>query len=295
MDLLTPNNTLKTKLGEKKSNLPKKQKQLQLHCHEWHKNMPASDAIISLELMNKLGEGARCQHKDLLCTEEDASFVFILYVFNFFFFLKRSQLISFPHPFLAFFVCFWCQRRNKFAEDCFKNESNILTHLKWDNIVKQKCTFVTKDHNYILMELGDIDLFQVIRSVLETLCYLHKFNVAHCDLKLENIVFKYSVPVNANGHQKHTISLDKPKLIDFGVAVAFEDDWKVCNEITGTACYLAPERWQFHIFFIFLALRCCFTSRPFFFFFFFKKKKQYVYVSNEHSKKKDMTFFAGMY
>merc|ERR1719238_1312310 len=72
------------------------------------------------------------------------------------------------------------------------------------------------------------DAADAARHMLRAVAYLHKHNVVHCDLKLENFLYE-SNDENAN-----------LKLIDFG----FSQTWlkqRPMSSSQGTVCYTAPE------------------------------------------------------
>ena len=64
---------------------------------------------------------------------------------------------------------------------------------------------------------------------MQALSYLHSKNIAHRDLKLENILFTESDPKNL-----------RLKLIDFGFAQKFERE-KGMTLILGSPLYMSPE------------------------------------------------------
>jgi calcium-dependent protein kinase len=68
---------------------------------------------------------------------------------------------------------------------------------------------------------------QIMRGILSGLEYLHKFDIAHRDIKLDNIVFR---------DEK---SLD-PVIADFGLATFTDDEPYIFNRC-GTPGFLAPE------------------------------------------------------
>lgn len=69
------------------------------------------------------------------------------------------------------------------------------------------------------------DQLELLMQVLQALAYLHRRGVIHRDLKPENIVVRH-------GHVK---------LLDFGLAIAFDETMKEDDHVVGTLPYLAPE------------------------------------------------------
>jgi len=140
------------------------------------------------------------------------------------------------------------RRHDKLAEWLFVSECNFLKKVRCKGIIQMIGCFADNDHYYILTELGTVDLFrrlknakciseevtrEIVFRLLKTLALLHRHNIVHRDVKPENIVFT----------EKGT--LNQPKLIDFGDVKVVKDD-AIYNELVGTRCYLAPERWIHH-------------------------------------------------
>ena len=90
-------------------------------------------------------------------------------------------------------------------------ENNILNKLNHNNIVK---AYGIKNNNTeLLLEKGDCDLYEyvkkynfsldnkqiifIIKQVIEGINYIHDKNIAHNDIKLENIIVKNSYENNA--------------------------------------------------------------------------------------------------
>ena len=126
-----------------------------------------------------------------------------------------------------------------------ENESNILSSINNQNIVKYYGCFREKDSFYILMEFceyNDLNYFiqkykqknelipePLIRTIIREICYgikeIHSKKVIHRDLKPENIF----------------ISDDyKIKIGDFGISKIL-DGTSYAQTFAGTSCYMAPE------------------------------------------------------
>ena len=111
-----------------------------------------------------------------------------------------------------------------------------LTHV---NIVSYKDFFKDEKNYYILMEyIEGLDLFEFIKEnknmeeniicyifsqILDGVSYMHKKNILHRDIKLENILIDRKLTV---------------KICDFGWSKCTKYR---CNEMCGTNEYMAPE------------------------------------------------------
>jgi len=123
----------------------------------------------------------------------------------------------------------------------YLNEIDILRDLDHPNIIQLYEVFTLKRKIWLVMELcsgGDLtaradtmneaDVVIVLEQILMAIKYMHKRNVMHRDLKLENIMF-------ANE------SLSAPiKLIDFGLSNKFTKGQKMLRAC-GTLYTAAPE------------------------------------------------------
>ena len=75
-------------------------------------------------------------------------------------------------------------------------------------------------------KLSNEELKSIVAQIASTLSYLHENNIAHRDIKLENILID-------------KITLDT-KLIDFGFAIEVQGV-QSCPKLIGTPSYLPPE------------------------------------------------------
>ena len=137
---------------------------------------------------------------------------------------------------------------NDFVEE-LKNEIAILKKLDHPHIVRPLETYNFKNQIFIVMEHcsgGDLysrdpyteeEAARIISSILSAVSYLHANNVAHRDLKYENILF-------VNNSPKAEI-----KLIDFGLSKVYGvggtgpgfEGHETLTEGVGTIYTMAPE------------------------------------------------------
>ncbi|KAK0425819.1 hypothetical protein QR680_009407 [Steinernema hermaphroditum] len=137
------------------------------------------------------------------------------------------------------------QRRPGGVEN-LKSEVTILQTVSHPGIIRLEAMFETKDKIFVVMEKMNGDMLEMILSqatgrlseratrfllvqILSALRYLHSHNVAHCDLKPENVLLS---DLGSNFPQT--------KLCDFGYA-RFIGDAQFRQTIVGTPAYLAPE------------------------------------------------------
>ena len=85
-------------------------------------------------------------------------------------------------------------------------------------------------HKLLKVEkLSEKNAKRIIKQTLLALKHLHDHNIAHRDLKLENILFI-----------KDDIKSDI-KLIDFGISAILDNPKEIMNATVGTPLYFAPE------------------------------------------------------
>lgn len=131
----------------------------------------------------------------------------------------------------------------------FLKERQILSYLNHQNIIKLESSFQNKHKLYFVLEYAEYgDLFNylgnttlnninfcvnILAQLLNAVEYLHKRNIAHRDLKLENIVINKEMQI---------------KLVDFHSAYwdkfslnSKDNNVKKYNELVGTPEYIAPE------------------------------------------------------
>ena len=129
------------------------------------------------------------------------------------------------------------------------DEIEILKNLEHPDIVKIIEFYNTENAFYIVNEycqygelydqvsnkLSEIQICVIFRQILSGLAYLHSNNVAHRDLKLENIMISDIEYVRVKKEKYFDI-----KIIDFGTARIFDKN-KTGKAIVGSCYYIAPE------------------------------------------------------
>ncbi|KAH0576003.1 Kinase, CAMK CAMK1 [Spironucleus salmonicida] len=131
-------------------------------------------------------------------------------------------------------------------------EISVLKRCDHENIIKFFGFFEENGNIYLVTELAkggelfdhivrrrnysELDSKALVRQILSALCYLHSNNVAHLDLKPENLLLK-EVPENYD--EKHYMPLIK--LADFGTCQMFGNEESLQKVLCGTPGYVAPE------------------------------------------------------
>ncbi|KAK6461037.1 kinase-like domain-containing protein [Scheffersomyces coipomensis] len=105
-----------------------------------------------------------------------------------------------------------------------------------------------------MMKLDEIDCF--IKQIAKGLHYMHKHGVAHCDLKLENILINYKKQTSSKHGNHHNHDPKKVKVIlkisDFGRSYVFKSKWDKGQEQLvskqmgpiGSLPYISPEEYD---------------------------------------------------
>ena len=125
--------------------------------------------------------------------------------------------------------------------DLVKQELSILKIIKHKYIVQLYEILQTQKHIFIIMEycegkdimdyilkkngLSEMESLKYFQQLINALMYLHSQNIAHRDIKIDNLL------------------LDKNKnlkLIDFGLSTKYSNDI-LLNQACGTVVYAAPE------------------------------------------------------
>ncbi|XP_069500896.1 serine/threonine-protein kinase D3-like isoform X2 [Ambystoma mexicanum] len=130
-------------------------------------------------------------------------------------------------------------------ESQLRNEVAILQALRYPGVVNLEAMFETPDRVFVIMEKLHGDMLEMILSsekgrlpervtkfittqILVALRHLHLMNIAHCDLKPENVLLSSDD------------AFPQVKLCDFGFArIIGEKSFR--RSVVGTPAYLAPE------------------------------------------------------
>jgi calcium-dependent protein kinase len=122
-----------------------------------------------------------------------------------------------------------------------RDEINIMSKLDHPHIAKVYEAYERRRHIYLIMEycrggdlserdFGEEQAAKIIYQVLSAVDYMHKHQVVHRDLKLENIM------LNSKKSDACT------KIIDFGLATRYlSDDYKRMTGTVGTLYSMAPQ------------------------------------------------------
>ncbi|XP_027708367.1 serine/threonine-protein kinase 33 [Vombatus ursinus] len=138
------------------------------------------------------------------------------------------------------------------AVKLLEQEVNILKSVNHEHIIHLQRVFETPKRMYLVMELcedGELkgilnskghfsenETRQIIGDLGSAIAYLHKKDIVHRDLKLENILVK-SRYTNEKNETNFNI-----KVTDFGLAVQKEGGYEAMFQTTcGTPIYMAPE------------------------------------------------------
>eukprot|EP01134_Creolimax_fragrantissima_P007927 CFRG7927T1 len=140
-----------------------------------------------------------------------------------------------------------------------RNEVQIHSSVSHMNVVGFKQYFETSRNFVCVQELMRCDLFDMITTskeecstdddilmilsdILKGLSHLHSQNIAHRDVKLENVGLTYEqVPKCTNNKQIRSIA----KLMDLGLSIRLREGMLINQGIPGTVEYAAPELVQF--------------------------------------------------
>jgi len=134
--------------------------------------------------------------------------------------------------------------------DKFKQEIELMSKFNHVNIVKFEAMFQDQNNMYIVTELCQGSLKDIINrqmfedevkhymtQIKDGLEYLYNLQIVHRDLKPENILIVYQNPI-AGGLSHKDINV---KIADFGFSKHFEEDDVMTQTLCGTPKYLSPE------------------------------------------------------
>ncbi|KAL3871725.1 hypothetical protein ACJMK2_039710 [Sinanodonta woodiana] len=132
-------------------------------------------------------------------------------------------------------------KSNEYLEKFLPRELEAASKLKHENIINVFDVMESKNSVYIVMELaqgGDLldkiteegplskeEAQKIFKQIVEAVEYMHRQNMAHRDLKLENILLD---------------SECKVKVTDFGFSKTVQKN-ELSNTFCGSAVYTAPE------------------------------------------------------
>jgi len=130
-------------------------------------------------------------------------------------------------------------------ENMLRREVSLLGRLDHPNIVRYYGFYEDRHFLYAVMEKCDggelfeqvikrrkfdeSDAATIFKQMLQSVQYIHGFDIVHRDIKAENFLFK----------TKHVES--ELKLIDFGMSARLTSKDEMLTEVCGSPHYLAPE------------------------------------------------------
>ncbi|XP_041987324.1 titin-like [Aricia agestis] len=142
-----------------------------------------------------------------------------------------------------FYAAKFLKTRTQKKRDTALREFQIMRNLNHSKLVELIDTFVSKEAFVLVMDylwggelfdriveeehIKEVDVVPYVKQICEALQYLHNLEIAHLDLKPENIIC-----LSPNSRQV--------KIIDFGLARVLSDGHKT-RAIYGTKDYVAPE------------------------------------------------------
>lgn len=132
----------------------------------------------------------------------------------------------------------------------FENEVLIMKSVTHQNLIRLEEVFESKKKLYLITELCEVgelakwikkqgpipenDSKQIMRQIVDAISYLHKHDIVHRDLKLENILIKEFDP---------NTEIFFIKVTDFGLSSQRETAGteSMFEDYCGTPLYMAPE------------------------------------------------------
>eukprot|EP00611_Tribonema_gayanum_P017974 TRINITY_DN3099_c0_g1_i2.p1 TRINITY_DN3099_c0_g1~~TRINITY_DN3099_c0_g1_i2.p1 ORF type:complete len:732 (-),score=267.97 TRINITY_DN3099_c0_g1_i2:464-2659(-) len=123
----------------------------------------------------------------------------------------------------------------------FMNEVEIMKKLDHPSVARLQEVYHSPDYVFMVMDLyagGDLvdrqrirteqDAAAVVKDIVDGIRYCHEHNIAHRDLKLENILYEHSGPDAGI------------KIVDFGLGTSGTQA-QMMRDIVGTWIYMGPE------------------------------------------------------
>jgi serine/threonine protein kinase len=144
---------------------------------------------------------------------------------------------------------------NKDFKKYLENEINIMKQLEHENIIKYHESYQTSHNIYIIMDYingGNLSEYLTkyklknghpfsqamiqyfVKQIVEGLIYIHRKNIIHRDIKLENILLQIPNHTNAD---LVDYSLTKVKIIDFGLSTQSN----LATSFVGSPIYMDPN------------------------------------------------------
>ncbi|KAM3936784.1 testis-specific serine/threonine-protein kinase 6 [Leptodactylus fuscus] len=130
----------------------------------------------------------------------------------------------------------------EYSKKFLPRELDILRNVRHANVITVfEFIEINNGLQFIVMELCLTDLLQLVqnagrlsdgkarslfRQITKAIKYLHEHNVAHRDLKCENVLI-------TSGHNA--------KITDFSFGIIFPHDSQLCTTYCGSAAYASPE------------------------------------------------------
>eukprot|EP01102_Stenamoeba_stenopodia_P007541 TRINITY_DN2113_c0_g1_i2.p1 TRINITY_DN2113_c0_g1~~TRINITY_DN2113_c0_g1_i2.p1 ORF type:complete len:318 (-),score=64.64 TRINITY_DN2113_c0_g1_i2:260-1213(-) len=133
-------------------------------------------------------------------------------------------------------------RLSRSAAADLRREAEMMKRMNHPNIMQLLDSYEDQNHIYLIMELFETDLLcfvqkrgvfcetaakAVFRQLVDAICYMHKNNMVHGDLKLENILYDPDT--------------GRVCLIDFGFSKMAQPGLPTATNVTASPGYVAPE------------------------------------------------------
>lgn len=157
----------------------------------------------------------------------------------------------------------------------WEREVHILKLVRHENIVSIRVIYESDNHVYMVMELCDggtlnaelsrrgrfkePETVELMRQLCRAVDYLHRRNIVHRDVKLENLLIQHrhgpgprpvgcvltrdqsEVEKSHNGDSTNQLLPFRIKLTDFGLSIELKRSQETMQEFCGTPLFMAPE------------------------------------------------------